>query len=58
LKNLFPSAFPLLFDYQKYLAISEIYVVLDIFSFEYIDSKPNIIKKLAFAFRQDIIKII
>ena len=56
LKKPFSSAFPLLFDYQKYLARSEIYVVLDISSFEYIDSKPNIIKKFAFAFRQDIIK--
>ncbi|BAG13983.1 ComEC/Rec2 family competence protein [Candidatus Endomicrobiellum trichonymphae] len=56
LKKPFSSAFPLLFDYQKYLARSGIYVVLDISSLEYIDSKPNIIKKFAFAFRQDIIK--
>jgi competence protein ComEC len=56
LKKPFSSAFPLLFDYQKYLARSEIYVVLDISSFEYIDSKPHIVKKFALAFRQDIIK--
>ncbi|MCA6085332.1 ComEC/Rec2 family competence protein [Candidatus Endomicrobiellum agilis] len=56
LKKPFSSAFPLVFDYQKYLARNEIYAVLDIFSFEYIESKPNIVKKLAFAFRQDIIQ--
>jgi competence protein ComEC len=56
LKKPFSSAFPLLFDYQKYLARSEIYVVLDISSFEYIDSKPSIVKKFALAFRQDIIE--
>ncbi|GMO54180.1 MAG: hypothetical protein Ta2C_06930 [Candidatus Endomicrobiellum trichonymphae] len=37
LKKPFSSAFPLLFDYQKYLARSGIYVVLDISSLEYID---------------------
>ena len=56
LKKPFSSAFPLVFDYQKYLARNEIYAVLDIFSFEHIESKPNIVKKLAFAFRQDITK--
>jgi competence protein ComEC len=56
LKKPFSSAFPLVFDYQKYLARNEIYTILDISSFEYIKSHPNIINKFAFAFQQDIIK--
>jgi competence protein ComEC len=56
LKKPFSAAFPLVFDYQKYLARNEIYTILDISSFEYIKSRPNIINKFAFAFAQDIIK--
>lgn len=55
LKKPFSSAFPLVFDYQKYLARNEIYTILDISSFEYIESKPNIIKNFAFKFQQDMI---
>jgi competence protein ComEC len=44
----FSSAFPFLFDYQKYLVRSEIYIVLDISYFECIDLNPNIINKISF----------
>ncbi|MDR0956431.1 MAG: ComEC family competence protein [Endomicrobium sp.] len=54
LKKPFAQAFPLVFDYQKYLARSGIYSVLSVSYFEYIKSDPNIIKKLAFIFRDDI----
>jgi competence protein ComEC len=47
----------LIFNYQKYLARNEIYTVLNISSFEYIESKPNVLKKFALAMQQDIIKI-
>ncbi|MCA6072846.1 MAG: ComEC family competence protein [Endomicrobium sp.] len=55
LKKPFSSAFPLVFDYQKYLARNEIYTILDISSFEYIESNHNIIKNFAFKFQQDMI---
>jgi competence protein ComEC len=56
LKQPFSAAFPLTFDYQKYLARNEIYAILDISSFEYIKSRPNIINKFAFAFAKSITK--
>lgn len=56
LKKPFSSAFPLVFDYQKYCARDEIYTILNASSFEYIKSHPNIVNKFAFAFQQDIIK--
>ncbi|GHT34161.1 hypothetical protein AGMMS49592_3760 [Endomicrobiia bacterium] len=56
LKKPFSSAFPLVFDYQKYRARDEIYTILNASSFEYIKSHPNIVNKFAFAFQQDIIK--
>jgi competence protein ComEC len=43
------------FNYQKYLERNEIFFVLKIYSFEYITSKPNIIKKLAIEFKNDIV---
>ncbi|MDR0399117.1 MAG: ComEC family competence protein [Endomicrobium sp.] len=42
------------FDYQKYLARNGIYVVLYLYSFEYIKSDPNKIKKFAIESRKDI----
>jgi competence protein ComEC len=42
------------FDYQKYLARNNIYVILRISSFEYIKSQPNKIKKFAIDSRKDI----
>ena len=42
------------FDYQKYLARNNVYVVCDVYSFEYIESKPNSIKKIALNVSQDI----
>ncbi|GHT38812.1 hypothetical protein AGMMS49593_08890 [Endomicrobiia bacterium] len=56
LKKPFSSAFPLVFDYQKYLARDEVYTILNASSFEYIKAHPNIVNKFAFAFQQDIIK--
>ncbi|MCL2390279.1 MAG: ComEC family competence protein [Endomicrobia bacterium] len=47
--------FPLVFDYQSYLAREEIYTILNVTSFEYITSKPNPVKKTALALQQDII---
>jgi competence protein ComEC len=44
------------FDYQKYLARNNIYVIFDVYSFEYIESKPNIIKKIALEAMQDVSK--
>ncbi|MDR2425974.1 MAG: ComEC family competence protein [Endomicrobium sp.] len=48
--------FPLVFDYSRYLARLGIYTSLRVQSFEYIESKPNLIKKFALVFRQDIVK--
>lgn len=42
------------FDYQKYLARDNIYVLCDLYSFEYIASKPNLLKKFAIKTSQDI----
>jgi len=56
LKSPFSASFPLVFDYQKYLARNEIYAILNVSSFEHIKSNPNVIKEFAFAFRNDIIK--
>jgi competence protein ComEC len=56
LKKPFLTLFPLIFNYQKYLARNGIYAVLNISSFEYIESKPNVLKKFALALQQDIIK--
>jgi competence protein ComEC len=42
------------FDYQKYLSRNNIYVTLNLSSFEYIKSKPNKIKKFAIESRRDI----
>jgi competence protein ComEC len=56
LKKPFSTTSFLLFDYQKYLARNEIYTILDLSAFEYIKSKPNIVKKFALAFQQDIIR--
>jgi competence protein ComEC len=50
-----PFSFSSAFDYQTYLARNEIYTVLDVYSFEYIDYRPNIVNKFAFSFQQDII---
>ncbi|MDR3071642.1 MAG: ComEC family competence protein [Endomicrobium sp.] len=54
LKKPFSADFPSTFDYQKYLARNKIYITLDTFSFEYIKSKPSIIKKFAVIFQLDI----
>jgi competence protein ComEC len=43
------------FNYQKYLERNEIFFVLKIYSFEYIISKPNIIKKLAIELKNDVV---
>ncbi|MCL1971658.1 MAG: ComEC family competence protein [Endomicrobia bacterium] len=48
--------FSLVFDYSRYLARLGIYTVFNVYSFEYIESKPNPVKKFALAFRHDIIK--
>jgi competence protein ComEC len=56
LKKPFVVAFPLVFDYQKYLARDEIYVVLYASSFEYIKSSPNVVKKFVLMFQRDITK--
>ena len=42
------------FNYQKYLARNGIYVILYLYSFEYIKSDPNKIKKFAIESRKDI----
>ncbi|MDR1196611.1 MAG: DUF4131 domain-containing protein, partial [Endomicrobium sp.] len=47
--------FPLVFDYSQYLARLEIYTTFKVSSFEYIESKPNLIKKFALAFSRDIV---
>jgi competence protein ComEC len=44
-----------MFNYQKYLERNEIFFVLKIYSFEYIMSKPNIIKKLAINLKNDVV---
>jgi competence protein ComEC len=44
-----------LFDYQKYLERNEIFFVLKIYSFEYIKSQPNIIKKIAINLKNDVV---
>jgi len=54
LKKPFAAVFPLVFDYQKYLARNKIYAVLDACSFEYIKSSPNVIKKFVLMFQRDI----
>ncbi|MDR0977838.1 MAG: ComEC family competence protein [Endomicrobium sp.] len=41
------------FDYQKYLSRNSIYVVLNVFSFEYIKSEPDKIKSFALKSRAD-----
>jgi len=56
LKSPFSVSFPLVFDYQKYLARNEIYAILNISSFEYVKSSPNAVKKFALAFRNDILE--
>jgi competence protein ComEC len=43
------------FDYQKYLERNEIFFVLKIYSFEYIKSQPNIIKKIAINLKNDVV---
>lgn len=48
--------FPLVFDYSQYLARLGIYTIANIYSFEYIESKPNPVKKFAMSFQQDIVK--
>ena len=44
-----------MFDYQKYLERNEIFFILKIYSFEYIMSNPNIIKKLAINLKNDVV---
>jgi competence protein ComEC len=44
-----------LFDYQKYLERNEIFFALRVYSFEYIRSQPNIIKKIAIDLKNDIV---
>lgn len=56
IKKPFKAIFPLVFDYQKYLARNEIYTVFDVSSLEYITSKPNLFKKLALSLQEDIVK--
>ena len=50
------ASFPLVFDYQKYLARNGIYTIFDVSAYEYIESSPNLIKKAAFALQKDIVK--
>ncbi|MDR2066569.1 MAG: ComEC family competence protein [Endomicrobium sp.] len=44
-----------LFEYQKYLERNEIFFALRVYSFEYIKSQPNIIKKIAIDLKNDIV---
>ncbi|MDR0618102.1 MAG: ComEC family competence protein [Endomicrobium sp.] len=44
-----------LFDYQKYLERNEIFFALRVYSFEYIRSQSNIIKKIAIDLKGDIV---
>jgi competence protein ComEC len=47
------AAFPLIFDYQSYLARQNIYVLFKADSFEFIKSRPNAVKKAALLIRKD-----
>ncbi|MDR2709203.1 MAG: ComEC family competence protein [Elusimicrobiota bacterium] len=49
------ALFPLTFDYEKYLQREGIYTTMYPKTFEFIDSKPNPIKKLAFSIRKNIV---
>jgi competence protein ComEC len=46
---------PNMFNYQRYLERNEIFFVLKIYSFEYITSKPNIVKKFAINLKNDVV---
>ena len=48
--------FPLVFDYRQYLARLGIYTVFRVYSFEFIESKPNPVQKSAFLLQQDVVK--
>jgi len=48
--------FPLVFDYRQYLARLGIYTLFRVYSFEYIESKPNPVKKFALWLQRDIVK--
>jgi competence protein ComEC len=50
------AAFPLIFDYQQYLARDEIYTVIYAKGFEFISSSPNPIMKFALSIRRDFVK--
>ncbi|MDR2772923.1 MAG: ComEC family competence protein, partial [Elusimicrobiota bacterium] len=49
------APFPLVFDYQNFLARDEIYVLMRADSCEFISSAPNLIMKFAFYVREDIV---
>ena len=47
---------PLIFDYAQYLARNKIYSVLDVSYFEYVESRPNPVRKAAYALQRDVVK--
>lgn len=50
------SDFPMVFDYQQYLARQEIYTSFRVYSFKYIESKPDLVKKFALWLQKDVVK--
>ncbi|MCL2334969.1 MAG: ComEC family competence protein [Endomicrobia bacterium] len=47
---------PLVFDYARYLSRNNIYTILNVSHLEYIESRPNPVKKAAFALQRDVSK--